>query len=329
MFKMLLTHRAPESVLAPYRDRFDFAMPQAGRQSFSREEAIAAIPDCDAMFSMGAFPIQRDIIEPAKRMRAAGTFGVGYDHIDLAACTEHGVFICNTPKMVCESTAEFSAALLLSLVKGIPRFDASLRKTMKSGADLFLDRDILLYGKRVGIIGFGRIGQAVARKLSGFGVELCYSDPMRLSPEHETGLNVRFLPFEELLQSADVVSCHMLYNESTHHIMDAAAFAKMKPQAYFVNTSRGKTVDEAALIAALESGRLRGAALDVYEYEPEVSEAFREMDNVVITPHVASSVLEAKTNMVAEAFDGVLDILEGKRPHNIVNTDLLKKIILN
>lgn len=324
----MLTHRAPQIVLDRYAERFHIIAPSDRQEAFTKEQMEEILPACEAMFTMGAFPVQRDLLEKAPNLRAVGTFGVGLDHIDLGACTEKGIFVCNTPRTVCESTAEFSAALILSVTKGIPFFDRDARRTLSCKVDLFFDRDILFFGKTVGILGLGRIGQAVARKLQGFGVQILYYDPKRLPPEREKQLNVIYCEFEELLAAADVVTCHLPLTEKTYHLMDAAAFSKMKSTAYFVNASRGKVADETALIEALRGKRIRGAALDVFETEPQISRELTQLDNVVLTPHVASSVLEAKLNMVDEAFSGIWAVLDGRRPHNLANPELCERISL-
>ena len=191
--------------------------------------------------------------------------------------------------------------------------------------DMFLDRDIFLYGKTIGIIGYGRIGQAVGRKAQGVGMKVMYYDPFRKTPEEEERLGATYGKFEEVLAKADVISCHMPYTKENHHIFNLETFKKMKPTAYFVNAARGPVMCEADLVTALKEKVIRGAATDVFEFEPGVSEELAKIENVVITPHIGSNVLEARKNMVHEALDGVDSILHGGFPVNVVNKELFKK----
>lgn len=321
MYKLLLTHRVPEIVFEKYSGIYELISPPEGSDVFTWEQVKNAIADCDAMFSMGSFPVKAELLAAAEKLRAVGTLSTGYDHIDIAACNEKGVVIINTPLSVCESTAEFSVALILGITKGIAMFDRDLRKMRLCKTDLFFDRDILISGKTVGILGFGRIGQAVCRKLQSLGVRVVYYSPRRLTTEQENELNAVYLPMDDLLRTADVITCHMSLSDKTYHLIDDAAFAKMKPTAYFINVSRGKTMDENALLKAVREKKIRGAALDVFEFEPYISKEMASYENILITPHAGTSVLEVRLNMVHEAFTGLYDVLNGGCPHNIVNTE--------
>ena len=322
MKKLLITGWIPEEFLAPFRMELDITVPTQEQANFTMEEVEAIIADYDAMFTILAFPFQQTLIEKAKKMQVVANYGVGYDNIDVECCTAHHIFVVNTPTTVTEPTAELAVAIMMAITKGVVMYDKELRQTRHMRTSMFFDRDMLLFGKTMGILGFGRIGQAVARRAQGLGMNVIYYDPFPQTAEREAELGVRHVSFDELLAEADVVSCHAPYTPENHHLMDLAAFKKMKKTAYFINAARGPIMSEHDLVTALKTGEIRGAATDVYEFEPNVSEELAEIENVVITPHIGSNVMEARKNMVDEALDGVCAILRGERCQNIVNRTL-------
>ena len=324
MNKLLITGWVPENIIAPFRKDFDITVPDEKKEFFSFDEVKAMIGDYDALFTVAGFKFQPELIDLATKMKAVGTLGVGYDHIDVAYCTQKNIFVVNTPQAVCEPTAEFCFAIMMAIAKGVVMYDKELRVTKMASPPIFFDRDILLYGKTIGILGYGRIGQAVGRKAQGIGMNVMYYDPFRQTPEREKELGATYGSFDEVISKADVISCHMPFTKENYHIINADVFKKMKKTAYFVNGARGPIMDERALAAAVKAGEIRGAATDVYEFEPVVTEELAALDNVVITPHVASNVLEARSNMVNEALSGVRSVLGGEYPHNIVNRELMK-----
>ena len=322
MKKLLVTGWIPEKILAPYRERFEITVPDADKVNFTMEEVEQMAGEFDAMFTISAFPFTAALAQKAAKMKAVANFGVGYDNIDVAACTAHGIYVINTPTTVTEPTAELAFAIMMAIAKGVVMYDRELRQTRICKPAMFFDRDILLYGKTIGILGFGRIGQAMARRAQGIGMNVMYYDPFRKTPEEEARLHATYGTLDEVLRTADVISCHMPYTKENHHIIDLDAFRKMKKTAYFVNAARGPIMSEADLVTALKTGEIRGAATDVFAHEPGVSAELAQIENVVITPHIGSNVLEARTNMVAEALDGVFAVLQGKTCHNIVNREL-------
>lgn len=322
MKKLLITGWIPEEFLAPFRMELDITVPTQEQANFTMEEVEAMIADYDAMFTILAFPFQQTLIEKAKKMQVVANYGVGYDNIDVECCTAHHIFVVNTPTTVTEPTAELAVAIMMAITKGVVMYDKELRQTRHMRTSMFFDRDMLLFGKTMGILGFGRIGQAVARRAQGLGMNVIYYDPFPQTAEREAELGVRHVSFDELLAEADAVSCHAPYTPENHHLMDLAAFKKMKKTAYFINAARGPIMSEHDLVTALKTGEIRGAATDVYEFEPNVSEELAEIENVVITPHIGSNVMEARKNMVDEALDGVCAILRGERCQNIVNRTL-------
>jgi glyoxylate reductase len=212
---------------------------------------------------------------------------------------------------------------MLCVARGLARYHHELTPSLGCSApSWFHDADTMLYGKTLSVIGCGRVGKAVARKAQGLGMHIVYYDPYRLDKAREQALGLRFAPFEEALGAGDVVSIHMPYTPQTHHLINDAAFARMRPSAYFINTARGPIVEEAALVRALSDNRIRGAALDVFEREPAVSPELAALGNVVLTPHVGTMILETRLAMVREALFGIRAVLSGNKPTNLVAGEL-------
>lgn len=323
MKKLLITGWVPEQFLEKYRTCFEITIPSKEKEYFTREEVSEMLPAYDALFTIMAFSLKGDLFDHADRLKVVANYGVGYDNIDVAECTRRNIVLINTPTTVTEPTAELTIAIMMAITKGIVMYDRDLRQTCKMNVSLFFDRDMLLMGKTLGVLGFGRIGQAVARKARGLGMKIMYYDPYRKTPEEEQRLEARYATFEEVLRSADVICCHMPYTEQNHHLIDMRAFKMMKNTAYFINTARGPIMCEADLAAALKTGEIRGAAIDVYEHEPNVPPEIAQIENIVITPHIGSNVMEARKAMVEEALDGVFAVLSGNSCHNIVNPEAL------
>jgi phosphoglycerate dehydrogenase-like enzyme len=272
--------------------------------------AVAAIVSTD--------PFERRVFAAAPHLRVIARVGVGIDSIDLAAATEAGVVVTTTPGANRETTADHAVAMILTSVRRIVEHDRSVRRGEWERGGALTPWE--LNGATVGLIGFGGIGRAVARRLSGFGVELLVNDPVCAA---EDGL--RPVPLGELLAHSDIVSLHLPLNEATTGILGAAELAAMREEAILVNTSRGGLVDEAALIEALRDGRLRGAALDVFADEPTVSRALAALDSVVLTPHIGGLSDRSIRDMTEQATGHVLDVLRGRPPrHAVANANVLE-----
>jgi glyoxylate reductase len=252
-------------------------------------------------------------------LAVVANYGVGYDHIDVEACTRRGVMVTNTPDVLTEATADLTWALLLAAARRVGEGERFLRAggPWVWEPDFLLGRDV--HGRVLGVVGFGRIGRAVARRALGFDMTVRYHSRTRAPTEVERRLAAGYRPLDDLVAEADYLTVHVSLTPETHHLIDAARLSRMKPTAVLVNASRGPVVDEAALVAALREGRIRAAALDVFEREPEVHPGLRELENVVIVPHLGSATVEARTAMTALAVDNVLAALEGRRPPNLVN----------
>ena len=303
-FTVVLTAAFPKvatELLAPHFD----VVSHPTEHERSESDMITLLSDADAAIVLLSDPITRAVLEANPNLRVVSNFAVGHNNIDLAAARELGVIVTNTPGVLTEATADLTMALILAVTRRIVEGDAEVRATGRCEWEPLKLLGASLQGKRLGIIGMGRIGTAVATRARAFGLEV-------------VGVR-RGDALDELLTTSDIISLHAPLNEETRHIIDAEAVARMKSGAYLVNTSRGALVDEAALCAALESGHLRGAALDVYEHEPAVHPRLLELANVVLAPHVGSATEEARDAMARIAALNVLRFLRGAEPlHRVV-----------
>ncbi|MBL8726671.1 MAG: D-glycerate dehydrogenase [Planctomycetes bacterium] len=258
----------------------------------------------------------------APNLRAIAQIAVGYDNIDVAAATARRIAVTNTPGVLTEATADLTFALLLATARRLP----AAERFLHSGAwqrwdiDLWCGADV--HGRTLGLVGFGRIGQAVARRAQGFGMRVLYSSRNRAEPALEAELRAQHVPLDLLLAQSDFVSVHVPGGAATRHLIGVEQVCRMKRTAFLINTARGSVVDEAALIAALEEGLLAGAGLDVFEQEPQVPEALRRLPNVVLLPHIGSAVTSVRSLMCALAARDCAAVLRGERPQHLVNPEV-------
>ena len=271
----------------------------------TEEDVITLLAEADAAITLLSDPVTRRVLEANPNLRVVSNFAVGYNNIDVEAARELGVVVTNTPGVLTEATADLTMGLILAVTRRIVEGDEEMRRQRRCEWEPLKLLGASLQGKRLGIIGMGRIGSAVAARARAFGMDVI-------------GVR-RGDPLDPLLATSDVISVHAPLSRETHHLLDAQAFAKMKRGAYVVNTSRGALIDEAALCDALESGHLRGAALDVYEREPEVNPRLFALKNVVLAPHIGSATEEARNAMARIAATNVLLFLRGQEPlHRVV-----------
>jgi glyoxylate reductase len=295
-----------------------------GEGVMPRGELLERVAGKNGLLSMLTDRVDDELLERAgPGLRVVANFAVGFDNLDLEACTARGVLATNTPDVVTEATADLAWALLLAAARRVAGGDRFLRARTPWiwGPEFFLGFEV--HGKTLGVIGLGRIGQAVARRAAGFGMPVLYTARRRLDPEREAALGVAWRELDQLLAEADFVSIHTGLSPATHHLIGPERLARMKPTAVLVNTARGPIVDEAALAEALRAGRLGAAGLDVFEREPEVHPALLELDNVTIVPHLGTSTLETRVAMGMMAADNLLAALEGRRPPNLLNPEAL------
>ena len=266
--------------------------------------------------------IDREVLEAAPDLKVIANMAVGYNNIDVAEATRRHIPVANTPGVLTDTTADFAWTLLMAAARRLAEADRFSRAGRFHGWGplMMVGQDV--YGKTLGIVGFGRIGRAVARRATGFDMKVLYHDKYPADPDTERSLNARSVSMDELLAQSDYVTLHTDYNPETHHLIGAPELAKMKPTAYLINTSRGAIVDEAALVDALKSGTIAGAGLDVFEREPRINPGLLELENAILAPHIASASLETRTAMALMAAENVVAALKGQRPPNVVNPEI-------
>ena len=281
----------------------------------------ALLPEVFGLLPTGPDPVPAATIEAAPRLKVIGNYGVGYNNIDVAAATKRRILVTNTPGVLTEATADTTWALIMAVARRAVEADAFVRAGKFDGWRPSLLLGLELAGKTLGVVGLGHIGQAVARRALGFGMRVIYAGRRRAAAEVEAALRARFVPLEDLLREADVVSLHCPLSPETRHLLDAGRLALMKPTAYLINTARGPIVEEKALVEALRAKRIAGAGLDVYEEEPRLAAGLADLSNAVLFPHIGSSTLEAREGMARLAAENIRAALEGRRPSNLVNPE--------
>jgi glyoxylate reductase len=292
-------------------------------ERISREELLRRVADKEALVCLLTEKVNEELLAAAPKIRIAATVSVGYDNIDVPACTKHKVVATNTPGVLDDTTADFAWTLLMAIARRLLEGDAWIRSGTWPGWDLdqLLGGDV--WGKTLGIVGFGRIGRGVARRAQGFRMRVLYSDAVRAPAEVEKEFNAEFVDRDRLFRESDFVSIHVPLLPDTRHLISTENLNKMKPTAYLINTSRGPVVDEAALAEALEKKKIAGAALDVFENEPKVHPALVPRKDVILTPHIASASVETRTKMAVMAANNVAALFQGRRPPNALNGDAL------
>ncbi|HKF39704.1 MAG TPA: D-glycerate dehydrogenase [Candidatus Acidoferrum sp.] len=289
-----------------------------------REEVLRRVKDKEGLICLLTEKVNDELLRIATKLRIAANVAVGYDNIDVDACTRRGVVATNTPGVLDETTADFAWTLLLAVARRLPEGEALVRSGQWKGWNLDQLCGADVWGKTLGVVGFGRIGRAVARRASGFQMRVLYSDAVRAAEDAEKSLNAEFCDLNKLLAESDFITLHVPLLPETRGLFDAPKFFRMKPTAFLINTSRGPVVDEAALVAALEGKKIAGAALDVFENEPFIHPGLKR-PNVVLTPHEASASIETRSKMAVMAAHNVVALFKGQRPANMLNPELLKR----
>ncbi len=308
--RLLITRPMPDKVLAAARARFDVTLRDSDAV-LTGDELRAALREYDVVMPTLGDRFQADVFVdvPAPRAKLLANFGVGYNHIDVGAAKAAGVAVTNTPGAVTDATADIALSLMLMTARRLGEGERMLRAGRWAGWAPTQMLGQHMSGKTVGIIGMGRIGKAIARRCHyGFGMEVMFHNRSVVA---DAGVPARQVPMEQAM-GADFVVVAVPGGAGTHHLIDAAAFAAMKPTGIFVNIARGDVVDEAALIATLQAGRIAGAGLDVYEFEPKVPAALMELENVTLLPHLGTAALEVRENMGMMAVDNLVAHLEGR-----------------
>ena len=275
-------------------------------EGFTRLEGhilYADLSEAEVLVSTFDQPVTREMIMSAPHLQLVTNFGVGFNNIDLEACRERGIRVTNTPQPVIEPTAELAFALMHDVARRTAEFDRKLRQGIAEPFGVMNNLSHSLYGKTLGIIGMGRIGQALARRALASGMKVIYHNR---KPIGDGRLAIEYVSKEELLQTADFVSLNLPYTPEVKHIIDGKALRMMKPTAYLINTARGAHVDEEALVKALKEGEIAGAAMDVYEHEPHIHPELLTLDNVVLSPHTGTGTWEGRIAMCENVCDNIL-----------------------
>jgi glyoxylate reductase len=290
---------------------------------FSKSELIAWTRDADGLLCLLTDTIDAEVLDQCPNLKVISNMAVGYNNIDVVEATKRGIVVTNTPGVLTEATADFTWALLLAAARRVGEGERLVRSHNWHGWGPLQLLGGAVNGKTLGLIGMGRIGQAVARRAAGFNMDIIYYNRSALDPALENELKLRRVELDELLVTSDYVSLHAPYTNQTHHIINVESLGRMKPTAYLINTSRGPLVDEAALVAALQAGQIAGAGLDVFEKEPELYPGLTELDNVVLAPHLGSATHETRGEMSRLAATNLVAVLRGQRPANPVNPEVL------
>lgn len=290
----------------------------------ARDSVLKRLKDKEGLICLLTEKVNEELLRAAPKLRIAANVAVGFDNIDVSACTKRGVVATNTPGVLDETTADFAWTLLMAVARRLGEGEALARSGNWKGWNLDQLCGADVWGKTLGIVGFGRIGRAVARRAQGFQMKVIYTDAVRAPEDAERSVNAEFRDMNTLLAEADFISVHVPLLPETRGLFDGPKFYRMKPSSFLINTSRGPVVDEAALVAALENKKIAGAALDVYENEPFIHPGLKR-PNVVLAPHLASASIETRTKMAVMAVNNVVSLFSGQRPTNMLNPEVLKR----
>lgn len=314
MGRVMVTGQIPAVALDSLRADHEVVL-VGGDGVASRAELLELVPGVTGIVSMVTAAIDAELLDAAgPDLRVVANVAVGYDNVDVAACTERDVIATNTPGVLTDACADLALALILAATRRMGEGERLIRAgtDWSWGMNFLLGRG--LRGKTLGIVGLGEIGQATARRALAFGMTIVYHSRRRVDEQVERELGAQYLPLDELIATSDVISLHAPLTSQTHHLIGAPELAAMKPTSYLVNTSRGPLVDEAALVEALAAGQIAGAGLDVFEAEPRVHPGLVDLDNVTLLPHLGSATIETREAMANLAVQNVLAVLRGEGP---------------
>ncbi len=319
--KVLVTKRVFPAAIEYLRGRVELEYHEAD-EGYPPDVLVEKLRDKQGVVSQLTDKFTAAVMDQLSGLKVISNVAVGFDNIDIPAATARKILVTNTPEVLTDTTADFAWTLLMAAARRLTEAEAFLRSGQwkQWRIDLLCGYDV--HHATLGIIGMGRIGQAVARRARGFEMRVLYQDAIRQPPEVERELGLTFVTLDDLLAESDFVSIHVPLLPETRHLIGAAQLARMKKTAVLVNTARGPVVDEAALAQALAQGQIAYAGLDVYEREPEVHPGLLQVRNVVLAPHIASASIATRTRMCLMAAENVVAALEGRRPPNLVNQEL-------
>lgn len=317
MVKVYIAGAIPEVGLNLLKEHFEVEMYE-GEGIIDKETLMEGVKDASALISILSTNVDQEVIDSASNLKIIANYGAGFNNVDVKYAREKDIDVTNTPKASTASTAELTFGLVLAVARRIVEGDKLSRTQGFNGwAPLFF-RGREVSGKTIGIIGLGEIGSAVAKRAKGFDMDILYTGPHQ-KKEKEREIGAKYVDLNTLLENADFITINAAYNPDLHHMIDTEQFKLMKSTAYLINAGRGPIVNEEALVKALEDKEIEGAALDVYEFEPEITEGLKSLDNVVITPHIGNATYEARDMMSKIVANDTIKKLNGENPQFIVN----------
>lgn len=308
--KILVTYQIPHQPFEQLPQDWEITFPAT--EKMSKEEIIRLLPQYDVLLSIFHSPVDKEIIDAGKKLKLISNYGVGFNNVDIIYARQKGIAVSNTPKAVNNPTAELTMALMLSAARRVAECNLKIRTQKESMWGTMRNLGFGLENKTLGIIGMGNIGKNVAQKAQVFGMNIIYYNSRTEIPGYQR------VDFDTLLQKSDFISLHTPLTPQTHHLISKREFTLMKPTAILVNTARGAVVDEKALAEALINKQIAGAALDVFEDEPHITEALYHLEQVILVPHIGTATIDARIAMGEEALENIFQFFNGT-PQNIVN----------
>lgn len=315
--RVLISTRLLPEGFSKLKEHFEIVFPE--NEIFTKQEVIGMLSKFDAFVPAFQFKVDKDIIDAAGRLKIIANYGVGYNNIDVDYATKRGIVVTNTPDPVIEPTAEHAFALLLAASRRIAECDRKMRIPNGLKWGLMENLGQSLYGKTLGIVGMGRIGQALARRALASGMKIVYTNRIRLNTTVENTYQAQWLKLEKLLSVSDVISLHTPLTDETYHLINRQQIQLMKPTTILINTARGSVIDEQALVEALQNHWIYAAALDVFENEPEINPDFQKLDNIILAPHNGTATIEARNEMSRFVSQNIIRYFAGRTDITRVN----------
>ena len=322
-WNVFVTRKLPKPAMEYLSEHCDILDINPHDRVLTKEELLEGVKDRDGVLCLLTDTIDENILQAANKARIFANYAVGYNNIDIDAANRHGIMITNTPGVLTETTADLTWALIFATARRIPEADRFMREGRFEGWGPMLLLGCEITGKILGIVGAGRIGTAVARRAKGFDMSIVYADS-KPNSIIERDLGGKRLELNDLLHQADIVTLHVPLMDETIHLIGEEELGTMKESSFLINTCRGPVVDEKALVKALQNGRIAGAGLDVYEREPELEPGLKDLDNVVLLPHVGSATVETRTRMAMMAAENLITGLKGETPPNLINPEAIE-----
>ncbi len=318
MKKVLIAYRMKPEGLVVLNEKYEVTLPK-DKSYFTKEDVLELIPEYEVFVPNFSFYTDKEIMDRGAKLELISNYGVGFNNIDVAYATQKGIVVTNIPNSTREPTAEFAFALLLGAARRIGYYDRKLRSPKGVSWGLYDESGLSVFGKTLGIIGMGRIGQSLARRAVASGMQIIYNNRNRLSEDIEKLYGASYVSKNELLETADFISINAPSTPETYHMISEKEFNMMKPTAIFINTARGDLVDEAAMAIALKENKIWAAGLDVYENEPHILPELLKLDNVLLAPHAGTKTIEDRIAMSVEMAKNIVGFYEGTYSVSRVN----------